>query len=216
MSDFDENKHPRASDGKFTNGNGGDDGNDGNGGYSDGVNERIKWAKENGIDLPLNEDGSVDDLKLQEFYEENHTKKKMTPAEKIASVHIDFTRDNILPELNEDTLEKLGEEKNRKVLLKASTIKRNLGKHIDVSEDVMRDIIVETLYNPIDVFPANPKNPNYYHMASFIEIKGKDGLKMGLLLLGVDKNKDYFDIGHAYFVDGDNFDKAQKKAQKKD
>lgn len=142
--------------------------------------------------------------------------KKMTPAEKIASVHIDFTKDNVLPELNEDTLEKLGEEKNRQVLLKSSTIKRNLGKHIDVPENVMQDIIAEALYNPIDVFPANPKNPNYYHMASFVEIKGKNGLKMGLVLLDVDKNKDYFDIGHAYFVDGDNFDKAKKKEQKKD
>lgn len=35
-------------------------------------------------------------------------KKKMAPAEKIASVHIDFNRDNVLPELNEDTLEKMG------------------------------------------------------------------------------------------------------------
>ena len=56
MSNFDENKHPRASDGKFT---------DGNGGYSAGVNKRIKWANENGKEVPLNADGSLDDLKLQ-------------------------------------------------------------------------------------------------------------------------------------------------------
>lgn len=85
MRDFDENKHPRASDGKFTNGNGG---NDGDGGYSDGVNKRINWAKENGIELPLNEDGSVDDLKLQELYEANAEKKK-TSAEKIVEVDMD-------------------------------------------------------------------------------------------------------------------------------
>lgn len=60
---FDESKHPRASDGKFT------DGNSGNDGYSESVNERIKWAKENGVDLPLDADGSVDDLKLQEMYD---------------------------------------------------------------------------------------------------------------------------------------------------
>lgn len=58
---FDESKHPRDNDGKFTDKNGES--------YSDGVNERIKWAKDNGIDLPLNTDGSVDDLKLQELYE---------------------------------------------------------------------------------------------------------------------------------------------------
>ncbi len=58
---FDESKHPRDNDGKFTDKNGGS--------YSDGVNERVRWAKENGIDLPLNLDGSVDDLKLQGIYE---------------------------------------------------------------------------------------------------------------------------------------------------
>ena len=57
---FREEDHPRDRDGKFT---------DKDGSYSDGVNERIKWAKENGIDLPLNLDGSVDDLKLQELYD---------------------------------------------------------------------------------------------------------------------------------------------------
>lgn len=59
--EFDESKHPRGDDGKFT---------DGNGSYSDGVNERIEWSKENGIELPLSSDGSVDDLKLQERLEE--------------------------------------------------------------------------------------------------------------------------------------------------
>jgi len=68
---FDESKHPRDNDGKFTDGSGGTKG----GNYSDGVNERIRWAKENGIDLPLNLDGSVDDLKLQELQEKSRNKK---------------------------------------------------------------------------------------------------------------------------------------------
>lgn len=59
--EFDESKHPRDRDGKFT---------DGGENYSDSVNGRIERAKENGIDLPLNADGSVDDLKLQERLEE--------------------------------------------------------------------------------------------------------------------------------------------------
>ena len=86
MSNFDENKHPRASDGKFTDGN---DGNGGNDGYSDGVNERIKWANENGIDLPLNADGSLDDLKLQKIYEEKTKQQKMEPAKKVVEVDMD-------------------------------------------------------------------------------------------------------------------------------
>ncbi len=141
--------------------------------------------------------------------------KKMTPAEKIASVHIDFDKDNVLPELEEKTLKAMGVKKGKRVLLKASTIKRNLGKHFDVSESTLRDIVAETLYNPIDVFPANPDNPDYFHIAAFVEVEGKDGLKMGLVLLDVDKGKEYFEIGHAYFVDGKGFEKARKKAQKK-
>lgn len=187
---FDENKHPRDRDGKFTS-------SDGNGGTHEATEAEKRRLNEKGI------------------YTDSG-KKKLTPAEKIASVHIDFTRDNILPELNEDTLDKLGENSNKQVLLKASTIKRNLGRHIDVSESVMQDIICEALYNPIDVFPANPNNPNYYHLASFVEIPRKDGLKMGLVLLDIDKNKEYFDIGHAYFVDGRGFNNSKKKAQKKD
>lgn len=208
---FEEEKHPRDGDGKFT-----DKGGESRVAYRQSVNDRIKWAKENGVDLPLNADGSVDDFKLQELYEKGNTKKKMTPAEKIASVHIDFEKDNVLPELNDDTLVKIGEKNNKNVLLKASSIKRNLGKHIDVSEEALQDIVTEALYNPIDVFPANPNNSNYYHLASFVEIQGKDGLKMGLVLLDIDKNKDYFEIGHAYFVDGRGFKNAKNKVQKKD
>lgn len=54
---FDESKHKRDSDGKFAK----QDGHD----YSDDVNGRIRWAKDNDVELPLNDDGSVDDIALQ-------------------------------------------------------------------------------------------------------------------------------------------------------
>ncbi len=59
---FDESKHPRDGDGKFTSGSGTSD-------YSGGVDKRIQWAKDNGINLPLNDDGSLDDLALQKLYD---------------------------------------------------------------------------------------------------------------------------------------------------
>ena len=62
---FDESKHPRDNGGKFTDKSGGSRDS-----YAQSVNDRIKWAKENGVDLPLNNDGSVDDLKLQELVSE--------------------------------------------------------------------------------------------------------------------------------------------------
>lgn len=60
---FKEEDHPRDGDGKFTD-NGGESKS-----YSDGVNERIKWAREHNVELPLSADGSVDDLRLQEIRE---------------------------------------------------------------------------------------------------------------------------------------------------
>ncbi len=185
-------------------------------GYSAEVNERIRWAKDNGIELPLNSDGSLNDVALQKLYEEGKAKKKMTPAEKMASIHIDFDRDNILPELNGDTLMKLGVKENKNVLLKGQTIKRNLVKHLNVSEKTMESIITEALYNPIDVFPANPENLNYFHLAAFVEVEDKRGLKMGLVLLDTDVSKTEFEVGHAYYVDSDGFKRALNKTNKKD
>ncbi len=73
---FDEGQHPRDDGGKFTDKGGGSREN-----YTRSVNDRIKWAKENGVDLPLNTDGSVDDLKLQELYEKGKDRKANAPAE---------------------------------------------------------------------------------------------------------------------------------------
>ena len=201
MDEFDESKHPRDSGGRFTNGNK----------IADAIR---KYSSDPAHDL---EQSNIPNPKnLVDNYERKFGKIKMTPEQKIASIHIDFDKDNILPELNDDTLEKMGIKENKEVLLKSATIKRNLGKHMDVSEKTMQDIISEALYNPIDVFPANPNNPNYYHLASFVEVQDKNGLKMGLVLLDTDVSKDFFDIGHAYFVDSDGFEKALNKANKKD
>ncbi len=186
IREWNEKDHPRAGDGKFTN----------------------KSASELKAELQREVSDELPPIKSAE--------KKMTPEEKIASVHIDFSKDNILPELNESELEKMGLTESKPVLLKSYTIKRNLGKHFDVTNKTMQDIIAEALYNPIDVFPANPNNPNYYHLASFVEIEDKRGLKMGLVLLDTDISKANFEIGHAYYVDSSGFDKAMKKAIKKD
>ena len=56
----------------------------------------------------------------------------MTPAEKIASVHIDFTKDNVLPELNNEDLTKVGSKINKPVLLKKNVIDRNAAEHSDL------------------------------------------------------------------------------------
>lgn len=78
---FDEDKHPRDGDRKFTDGRGEGSREE----YRQSVNDRIKWAKENGVELPLNTDGSVDDLKLQEKIAE----KKKALTNKVVKVDMD-------------------------------------------------------------------------------------------------------------------------------
>lgn len=208
MSDFDESKHPRDGSGKFTNKNGEQN--------SNGIKEQIEWARKSGKELPLNNDGSLNDVALNKMYSEREKKDNNENNKMRKKIHIDFDKDNILPKLDDMTVKKLGAKESKEVLLKSSVIKRNLGKHFDVSDETMQNIIVETLYNPIDIFPANPDNPNYYHLASFVEVEDKDGLKMGLVLLDLDISKDYFEIGHVYYVNGEGFEKSQNKAKKKD
>ncbi len=176
---------------------------------------------------PLSEDGDYDKnmSRLVDIYSSTpaedkaamgiNNKKDGEESEiqrKISSVHIDFTKDNVLPELNEDTIQKMGLEKNRPVLFKSETIIRNLSKHFDVEKDVYDDIISEVLYNPIDVFQASSTNPNYFHLASFVQVKDKDGLKMGLVLLDADTSKEYIEIVHAYFVSSKGYDWAKNRA----
>lgn len=183
---------------------------------SNDIKEQIEWASKNGKELPLNKDGSLNDVALNKMYSEREKKDNNENNKMRKKIHIDFDKDNILPKLDDMTVKKLGAKESKEVLLKSSVIKRNLGKHFDVSDETMQNIIVETLYNPIDIFPANPDNPNYYHLASFVEVEDKDGLKMGLVLLDIDISKDYFEIGHVYYVNGEGFEKSQNKAKKKD
>ena len=108
---FDERKHPRDADGKFTDGNGGNDRAD-----------KLATAVKKYSDTP------------KEDLESMGVRKKKTAAEKIASVHIDFDKDNILPELNEEDLEKVGAKSNKPVLLKKSIIDRNKLLHDDLTD----------------------------------------------------------------------------------
>lgn len=176
--------------------------------YDFDVNDRIKWAKRNGIELPLNADGSLDDLKLQELYNKS-TKKKMTPAEKIASVHIDFDKDNILPELNDEDLEKVGSKVNKPVLLKKGVIDRNAKRHIDAMPDTEL-ILKNALYAPSEVFKGNKDKP-YYTFVKAMKISNRNGLdEYGIVLLDVDEKKDDFEIVHWHWVNEDNINKLKK------
>ena len=143
--------------------------------------------------------------------------KKMTPADKIAGVHIDWTKDNILPELNENDLAKVGASKNKPVLLKKEIIERNAIAHGDLTTEESKKIIAETLYSPAEVFKGNNNKP-YYNFVKPLRMSSKDGKGVvnGVVLLEVSDNKDNFEIVHWLYVRSDKIKQLGNKDKKKD
>lgn len=189
-ADWCESDHPRDGDGKFT-------------------DKQAKFDKQ-----------QAEKDKIASKFEEKDDKagvhrQKMSPAEKIASVKIDFWKDNILPELNDGDLVKIGVATNKPVLLKKSIIDRNAHEHPDLTQKDFETIIAQALYAPSEIFRANEKKP-YYHFAKVIEVNSKGKPEIGLALLDVDDSKDYFEVVHAHFVSSSGYQRALNKTNKKD
>lgn len=127
--------------------------------------------------------------------------EKLSPEEKIASVHIDFTRDNLLPELNEESLAEMGLQKNKKVLVKASIIERNSVHHPDVKPEDAARLIGQTLYAPDDIFPGKSGTGKYFSFVKFIEYSDRDGKpRFGVVLLDINEHNDHFEIVHWHWT----------------
>lgn len=107
----------------------------------------------------------------------------MTAQQKIDSVKIDFSKDNILPELNGEDLAELG-IRSAPIRLKKEIIKRNKYRHSDLSDDEAENIIKTALYNPEIIIPG--KKNNYFHF-----IAKEDGTESPLVLLDIEE-KDGF------------------------
>lgn len=132
--------------------------------------------------------------------EELKKQSQMTAEEKIASVHIDFDKDNILPELGEDALQEIGLIENKPVLVKMSTIKRNAAAHPEVNAQEIDRLIGEALYSPQYLFKGNEEKP-YYSFAKPMTISENNGKTVyGLVLLDVDNKKDNFEVVHWHWV----------------
>ncbi len=174
---FDESKHPRADDGKFTD--------------------------ESGAEKTYRQNTGYTEILA------NEESKKLTPAEKIASVHIDFDKDNVLPELNDGDLGKIGLKQNKPVLLKKSVIDRNEKRHTDVMPDTEL-VLKSALYSPSEVFKGNKDKP-YYTFVKPMKISKRNGLdEYGIVLLDVDEKKDNFEIVHWHWINAENIEKLKK------
>jgi hypothetical protein len=125
---------------------------------------------------------------------------------KIASVKIDFGRDNLLPGLNEEDLAELGKE-DKPVKFKKETSARNRQKHPDIPDDEYNEIIGQSLYNSGLKFKGkNYRGESANEHMNFVSIGTIKG-KSALTLLELADAKDAYEIVHLFKL-------SDKKLQK--
>lgn len=137
---------------------------------------------------PDNKDGNSSSQN-EEMQEENMDDKKQ---QKIASVKIDFSKDNILPELNEEDLAELGKP-SKPVLVSRRMLERNKSEHPDLDDEEYSYMIAKALYDPDYVFPANPEKTSYYHFISNLGDKYHSGV-----ILELSDNKNNYETVHVH------------------
>lgn len=161
--------------------------------------------------------GAVYDEAMDEWDESKHPRaengqfgngngnKKVNTEEKIRKVKIDFSKDNILPELNEEDLEELAVE-SKPILASKRMLDRNKIAHPDISEEEYNTLLGNSLYNPQYIFPANPDKPDYFHFISNID----DGKNSGVIL-ELAKTKDNFEVVHIQKLRNKSVERIKKR-----
>lgn len=117
---------------------------------------------------------------------------------------IDFSKDNKLPNLNQDTLEQYGFE-DKPVVLKKNIIKKNKTNHPDITDDMAREIIGNSLYKPEAVLKANKDKPAYHNFITRL----KDD-KNSIVLLELSDEKENYEIVNYHYLDDYGVRKKEK------
>lgn len=120
---------------------------------------------------------------------------------------IDFTKDNALPNLNKETLEEYGLA-DKPVLLKKVIIDKNRASHPEVKDEYAKEIIGNSLYNPVFIYSANPDKPAY---KNFISKIGKN--KNTTVTLEVAETKENYEIVNYHYLDNKGVERKRKKAE---
>jgi hypothetical protein len=128
---------------------------------------------------------------------------KSVERKKIAN--IDSSKDNVLPELNRDDLEKYNKE-SKPVLLKKVVIDRNRERHPDISEAETAKLIEDTLYNSDEIIPTTSTNynNNYYHFIKYGDILDE------LTLIELSDQKSVYEIVHFFKLDRKKLERIRK------
>lgn len=117
---------------------------------------------------------------------------------------IDFSKDNKLPNLNQDTLEQYGFE-DKPVLLKKNIVEKNKLNHPDITDDMAREIIGNSLYKPEAVLKANKDKPAYHNFITRL----KDD-KNSIVLLELSDEKENYEIVNYHYISDDGVDRKKR------
>ena len=125
--------------------------------------------------------------------------------EKIDSLNsIDFSKDNKLPNLNQDTLEQYWFE-DKPVLLKKNIVEKNKLNHPDITDDMAREIIGNSLYKPEAILKANKDKPAYHNFITRL----KDD-KNSIVLLELSDEKENYEIVNYHYISDDGVDRKKR------
>lgn len=107
----------------------------------------------------------------------------------------DLSKACIFPELTTAIQKQYGFT-DKKISLKENIIIKNKNSHKEITEELAKDILSNSLYKPEYVLKANPDKQNYHN---FITRIGKD--KNTIVLLDIDETKDYYEIVNYHIID---------------
>lgn len=128
--------------------------------------------------------------------------------EKIDSLNnIDFSKDNKLPNLNQDTLEEYGFE-DKPVVLKKEVIDKNKRDHSDIDETLSKRIIGNGLYRPEVILKGNKDKPDYYNFISRTDDNHSD-----IVLVELSDKKENYEIINYHIIK--NRQRKQKERRDK-
>ena len=120
---------------------------------------------------------------------------------------IDFSKDNKLPNLNQDTLEEYGFE-DKPVLLKKEVIDKNKRDHSDIDETLSKRIIGNGLYRPEAILKGNKNKPDYYNFISRTDDNHSD-----IVLVELSDEKENYEIINYHIIK--NRQRKQKERRDK-
>lgn len=143
---------------------------------------------------------TVSSVEQSNLYVEVDQKVSEAALKKIGQVRIDPTKDNLLPELNEEDLATMGLTENKRVLVKKFSLERNAREHGDVKPEDYDFIIGHALYAPDKIVKGKNESGTYFTFVKKLRISQRGKVLHGAVLLDVDKTKDNFEVVHWHWV----------------